>query len=160
MKRTDILNNEFEVECIGCALADKSFVPIGGIIKETENFILHQDPEIPIKGFLIIASKQHIKSIAQLSKSQALEFFELCYDARKALLSFDDITDCNLIQEERGHFHFWIFPKYKWMNDLFENSLSSLRPIMKYAKENLKTEQNINEIETHVERIKSLLNEK
>jgi len=159
MKRTDILNNEFEFDCIGCALVNNSLIPIGGIIKETDNFILHQDPEIPIKGFLIIASKQHIKSIAQLSKAQALEFFELCYDARMALLSFGDITECCLIQEERsGHFHFWILPRYMWMNDLFENSLSSIRPIMKYAKENLKTEENIKNIKFCVERLKMLLN--
>ena len=160
MKRTDILDNVFEVDCIGCALANKNLIPIGGIIKETDNFILHQDPEIPIKGFLIIASKQHIKSITQLSKSQALEFFELCYDARMALLSFDDIIECNLIQEERsGHFHFWILPRYTWMNELFENSLSSIRPIMKYARENLKSKENIEDIKKCIERLKLLLNE-
>ena len=160
MLRKDKINKEFEAECIGCALASKSLIPIGGIIKETENFILHQDPEVPIKGFLIIASKQHIKSISQLSKSQALELFELCYDARIALLSFDNIIECNLIQEERsGHFHFWILPKYKWMNDLFDNSLSSIRLIMKYAKENLITDQNIKDIEICVERLKLMLNE-
>ena len=160
MIRKDILNNEFEVECIGCALVNKILTPIGGIIKETENFILHQDPEIPIKGFLIIASKQHIKSITQLSKLQALEFFELCYETRRALLSFEDIIECDLIQEEKGHFHFWIFPKYKWMNDLFENSLTSIRAIMGYAKENLKTEQNIKEIVEYVELLKLFLNKR
>lgn len=160
MRVEDLFNNEFEVDCIGCALAAKTFLPIGGIIKETENFILHQDPEIPIKGFLIIASKQHLKSIAQLSKQQALEFFELCYDARKALLSFTDILECTLIQEERSeHLHFWLMPKYAWMNELFENSLSHIRPILKYAKENLKTEKNIKEIITYVEQLKMLLNE-
>ena len=159
MKVTDILNNHFEVECIGCAMADKSLSSVGGIIKETENFIVQQDLEVPIKGFLIIASKQHIKSIAELPKSQALEFFGLCHDARTALLSFGDIIECTLIQEERSrHFHFWILPRYKWMNDLFENSLSSIRPIMKYAKENLKTEQNIRDIKLCVERLKSLMN--
>lgn len=156
IKVTDIFNNEFEVECIGCALVDKSLVPIGGIIKETENFILHHDPEVPIKGFLIIASKRHIKSISQLQKPQAIEFFELCYDARAALSSFEDITDCTFIQEERSeHFHFWILPRYKWMDELFDNSLSSIRPIMKYAEENLKTEKNISEIKMYVEHLKN-----
>ncbi|MDR2531638.1 MAG: HIT family hydrolase [Oscillospiraceae bacterium] len=160
MEGTDLLGNYFKVECIGCALADKSLVPVGGIIKETENFILHHDPEVPIKGFLIIASKQHIKSITQLSKPQAIEFFELCYKARVALSSFEDIDECALIQEERSsHFHFWILPKYKWLNDLFDNSLSSLRPIMKYAEENLKTEKNIEDIKMCVERLKLILNE-
>ena len=155
MKVTDILNNYFEVECIGCALANKRLVPIGGIIKETENFILVQDIEVPIKGFLIISSKRHIKSVTQLSKSQAVEFFELCCDARIALSSFEDIVECSLIQEERsGHFHLWIFPRYEWMNGLFENSLPSIRQIMKYAEKNMKTEENIKEIESCIERIK------
>ena len=68
MKMTDVLSNELEIDCIGCAIADKSLIPVGGHVKETDNFILHQDPEVPIKGFLIIASKRHIKSIAQLVK--------------------------------------------------------------------------------------------
>ena len=46
MKRTDILSKDFETECIGCAIINKSLVPIGGIIKETESFILHHDPEV------------------------------------------------------------------------------------------------------------------
>jgi len=160
MKGTDLLGNDFDVECIGCALVNKTLIPIGGIIKETEKFILHHDPEVPIKGFLIITSKQHIKSITQLSKQQAIEFFELCYEARLALSSFEDIIECALIQEDRSsHFHFWILPKYKWLNDLFDNSLSSIRPIMKYAEKNLKTEKNIEDIKTCVKRLKLLLNE-
>ncbi|MCL2194449.1 MAG: HIT family hydrolase [Oscillospiraceae bacterium] len=156
MKITDVLNREYEVDCIGCALVDGSVTPIGGIIKETENFILHQDPEVPLKGFLVIATKQHVRSIAQLSKSQALEFFALCYDARKALKSLDNTIECTLIQEERsGHFHAWLFPRQRWMDGLFDNSLSSIRPIMKYAEANLKTEENIREIETCVEQLKS-----
>jgi len=160
MRGKDILGNDFDVECIGCALVNKTLVPIGGIIKETESFILHHDPEVPIKGFLIIASKQHIKSITQLSKLQAVEFIELCYEARTALLSFDDINECSLIQEERsGHFHFWILPKYQWMNNLFDNSLSSIRPIMKYAEENLKSEKIFYDIQKFVEQLRLLLSE-
>ena len=159
MKRKDILNNEYEVECIGCALGDKRLIPIGGIIQETERFILHQDPDIPIKGFLIIASKQHVKSIAELSDVEAQEFFALCHRARRALLSFEDILGCTLIQEERGHLHLWIFPEYAWMCDLFDDSLSSVRPILAYAREHLRTEENIKEIVAYVERLKHLLNE-
>ncbi|MCL2704384.1 MAG: HIT family hydrolase [Defluviitaleaceae bacterium] len=160
MKGTDILGNDFDVECIGCALSDNTLVPVGGIIKETDNFILLQDIEVPIKGFLVIASKQHIKSFIELPKPQAVEFFKLCYDARAALGNFEDINDCTFIQEERsGHFHFWILPKYKWMNDLFDDSISSIRPIMKYAEKNLKSEENIEDIQKCVERLKLLLNE-
>ncbi|MCL2199378.1 MAG: HIT family hydrolase [Defluviitaleaceae bacterium] len=155
MKITDVFGHEFDVDCIGCSLVCREIVPVGGIIKETKNFILHQDPEVPIKGFLVIASKQHIKSITDLFEAQAIEFFELLYHARTALLSFEDILECTFIQEERsGHFHFWLFPRYQWMNDLFENSLSSVRAIMKYAEANMKTKENIEGIVACAERLR------
>ena len=154
----DILGNNHEMDCIGCAIADGSFVPIGGLIKETENFVLVHDPEVPIKGFLVINSKRYIKSITQLTKQQAAELFELCYKARTALLTFDDIIECTLIQEERsGHFHFWILPRYAWMDGLFKNSLSTIREMMRYAAENYKTDNNINEIKSCIDKLKQIL---
>ncbi|MCL2323738.1 MAG: HIT family hydrolase, partial [Oscillospiraceae bacterium] len=155
----DALNGKWTVKCIGCAIVSKEVTPIGGLIKETQNFVLHQDPEIPIKNFLIIAAKKHIKSIVELSTEQNVELFDLCYKARKALLSFKDITDCKLIQEEQsGHFHLWILPRYGWMNEKFDNSLTFVRPIMKYARENHKTQDNLNEIVTSVERLRKIMN--
>jgi len=145
--------------CVGCALGDKSLAPPGGILKETENFILHQDPLVPIKGFLIVASKRHIRSVAALSQAEASEFFTLCHSARCALAALEDVTGCTLIQEERGHLHLWIFPKYAWMDDLFEDSLSSIRPILAYAKEHLQTEETMREVIACAERLRVLLNE-
>ena len=146
------------MECMGCALANGSLVPVGGIIKETEHFILHQDVEVPIKGFLVIASKRHIKSVADMAKDEAVEFMELLYDARKALLSVEGIIECTFIQEERsGHFHFWLFPRYEWMDGLFKNSLTTVREIMKYAEENMNTAENIKDIEINSECMKENL---
>lgn len=155
----DILGNKWEQKCLACSMTNGDATPPGGIIKKTENFILQQDLETPIKGFMVITSKKHIKSITQLTKDQSLELFELCYDTRQALLSLQDCIECTLIQEERSsHFHIWIFPRYEWMNDLFENSISSIRPIMKYAKENLKTQINIDEIMFIVNQLRTILN--
>ena len=133
--------------------------PPGGMIAETENFLLHQDPLVPIKGFLIAASKRHIRSVAALSQAEASEFFALCHSARCALAALEDVTGCTLIQEERGHLHLWIFPHYAWMDELFDGSLSSVRPIMAYAREHLKTEANVRELLACVERLKQILNE-
>jgi diadenosine tetraphosphate (Ap4A) HIT family hydrolase len=73
---------------------------------ETQNFILHQDPEIPIKGFLIVAAKRHIRSMAELSQDEAQELFGLVYRARLALRRLGDIREVTVIQEERSaHFH-------------------------------------------------------
>lgn len=159
MDIVDISGKEWSVNCIGCAMAAKTFIPPGNIIKETQNFILSQDPEVPIKGFLIISSKKHIKSIIELTPEEAKELFELCYSSRSSLAQIDDIIECTLIQEERSnHFHMWILPRYKWMNDLFSSSLIDIRAIMKYAKENLKTPDNIDDILNTVGILRGILN--
>lgn len=157
---TDILNREWSCQCIGCAIASGEVLSPGGIIAETKNFILHQDPEIPIKGFLIIASKSHIRSISQLTSEESQELFDLVYRARIALNSIADIKEVTIIQEERsGHFHLWLLPRYQWMNEQFANSLSTVREIMVYSKNNLKSKENIESILLEVEKIRKILND-
>jgi len=151
----DILNNEWSCKCIGCSIGNGEVNPPGGLIAETKNFVLHQDPEVPIKGFLIIASKKHIQSIAQITPEEASELFDLIYRARLAMKATVGINEVSIIQEERsGHFHLWLLPRHEWMNDKFANSLSSIREMMNYAKENLKTKDNIDEIIFVVNKLK------
>jgi diadenosine tetraphosphate (Ap4A) HIT family hydrolase len=157
---TDILNREWTCQCIGCSIASGEVLSPGGIIAETKNFRLDQDPEIPIKGFLIISSKSHIRSISQLSSEESRELFDLVYRARIALNSIADIKEVTIIQEERsGHFHLWLLPRYEWMNERFINSLSTVREIMAYSKNNLKSEENIENILLEVEKIRKILND-
>lgn len=152
----DFMNNQWNCECIGCSIGNGEIVPPGGIIIDTENFVLHQDPEVPIRGFLIIASKKHIKSISELSLEESTELFELVYKARLAMKNIVDINEVTIIQEERsGHFHIWLLPRYEWMIDKFGNSLSTVREIMNYSKENLKTKDNIEEILSVISKLKN-----
>lgn len=143
----DIFGKEWDCKCIGCSIGNGEIIPPGEIIKSTENFVLHQDPEIPIKAFLIIASKKHIKSISELTCKESQELFDLVYRARMALKSIEDIKEVAIIQEERSkHFHLWLLPRYEWMDEKYNNSLSTVREILSYAKENLKTKENITDI--------------
>lgn len=154
----DILNRKWECRCVGCSIASGEITPPGGKIAETRNFVLHQDPEIPIKAFLIVAAKSHIKSLSELNSEEAKELFELVYRARIAQESIEDIKEISIIQEERsGHFHLWLLPRYEWMDEKFENSLASVREIMAYARQNLKTKRNIEDILAAVEKIKKLM---
>lgn len=151
----DIMNNEWTCNCIGCSIGNGSISPPGGLIAETKNFVVHQDPEVPIKGFLIIATKKHIKSIVQLSQDESAELFNLVYRARLGINKIKGIIEVTIIQEERsGHFHLWLLPRYSWMNERFQNSLSSIRDIMSYAKENLKSKENIEEVIAAVDKLK------
>lgn len=143
----DILGKEWNCKCIGCSIGNGEMIPPGGRIESTENFVLHQDPEIPIKAFLIIACKKHIKSISELCYEESRELFDLVYRARMALNSIEEIKEVSIIQEERSsHLHIWLLPKYEWMNEKFENSLSTVRDMLSYAKNNYKTEENIADI--------------
>jgi diadenosine tetraphosphate (Ap4A) HIT family hydrolase len=154
----DILGKEWNCKCIGCSIGTGEITPPGEVIISTENFVLHQDPEIPIKGFLIIASKKHFKSISELTLEESQELFDLVYRARRALTIIKDIKEVSIIQEERsGHFHLWLFPRYEWMDEEFENSLSTVRQILFYAKDKYKIEENIADILETVEIIRDYM---
>jgi diadenosine tetraphosphate (Ap4A) HIT family hydrolase len=161
MKIKDILNQQWDCKCIGCSIGNGEMIPPGGILINTTNFVLHQDPEIPISAFLIIASKKHIKSISELTYEESQELFDLVYRGRMALKSIEGIKEVSIIQEERsGHFHLWLLPRYEWMDDKFENSLSAVRDILSYAKSHHKTEENIADILLTIDMIKNILENK
>jgi diadenosine tetraphosphate (Ap4A) HIT family hydrolase len=150
------MNKAWSCKCIGCSIGTGEINPPGGIITETKNFVLHQDPEVPIKGFLIIASKKHIQSIAQITPEESSELFDLVYRSRLAMKNTVNINEVTIIQEERsGHFHIWLLPKYEWMIDRFGNSLSTIREMMQYTKENLKAKDNIEEVLSVVSKLKA-----
>ena len=154
----DFMNNEWKSECIACEIGKGNIIPPGGIIYETDNFFIQQDLETPLKGFLVIVSKKHLKSIAQLSLDEVTELTYLIYKSRFALNEISDIKEVVIIQEERSnHFHVWLFPRYNWMNDLFENSLTDIRKIMQYAKSNMNNEKNIKEVLSTADFLRNLL---
>lgn len=158
MSIKDILGREWDCKCIGCGIGKGEVIPPGGIILDTKNFVLHQDPEIPIKGFLIIASKKHIRSISELNYVEAQELFDLVYKARMAQKSLKDIKEVSIIQEERsGHFHLWLLPRYKWMDEIFEDSLSTVREIMSYARDNYRSESDTKAIINAVKQIRKVI---
>lgn len=158
MSIIDILGREWTCECVGCSIGNSEIIPPGGIILETRNFVLHQDPEIPIKGFLIITAKKHIKSIKELNYNEAQELFDLVYKARMAQKSIKDIKEVSIIQEERSeHLHLWLFPRYKWMDEIFENSLKTVRDVMNYARENFSDESDTKTIINAVKQIRKVI---
>jgi diadenosine tetraphosphate (Ap4A) HIT family hydrolase len=158
MNITDIQNIHYTCDCVGCAIAAGEIVPPGGLIYESEHFVLHQDPEVPVRGFLIIASKRHIQSIAMMSASEAAELFSLLYRARLAQQQSGQIREIRIIQEERsGHFHLWLLPWETWMDEKFPNSLASVREMMRDAKANRRTEEILHEILAEVDAIKACI---
>ena len=141
MNRKDILGNEIKSECVGCAIVRGEVKLPGGIIYDGESIILAADPEIPIPGFLIITSKRHIQSFAELTVDERTEIGNTITITERAIKDLKIAETVTLVQEERSkHFHIWIFPNQEWMLEKFGYGLQYLREINAYARENASDE--------------------
>lgn len=137
MNRKDILGNEIKSECVGCAIVRGEVNLPGGIIYDGESIILAADPEIPIPGFLIITSKRHIQSFAELTVDERAEIGNTIAIAERAIKDLKIAETVTLVQEERSkHFHIWIFPNQEWMLEKYGYGLQYLRDINAFAKDN------------------------
>lgn len=144
----DIHGNKKVVECIGCAIQDGIMNRVGGGVT-TRHFDAHQDIEIPIPGFVILASRRHILSVEEFTDEERKDFIDTLCRVRKAMRQALGIQTVYLIQEEdtSDHFHLWIFPRYEWMTEKFGRKIQSVRPIMEYARENMKTPDNLQKVQ-------------
>jgi len=152
---------EKEINCIGCALQKGEIECVGETVAETNNFDVQQDYEIPIPGFMILASKKHLKGIEDFNESERKEYIDFLYKIRKAMTDVLNVEYVYIIQEEdtiaeSSHFHVWLFPRFDWMNK-FGRGVKSVKPIMEYARENMKTKNNLDEVKKAALKIKSIL---
>jgi diadenosine tetraphosphate (Ap4A) HIT family hydrolase len=132
MKTTDFLGNEWDIDCMGCAVGGEAMPVPGGFIQRTEYFCVHQDPFISLPGFLVIASLRHIQSISEMQTPEFEEHSSLIRKAHHAIKAVTGIEFLTLIQEEYSiHFHSWFFP---WTKGVIEQygrpSLAKIREIM------------------------------
>jgi diadenosine tetraphosphate (Ap4A) HIT family hydrolase len=156
MKTKDFLGNEWNLDCMGCAVANQTMPVPGGILRKTQYFCVHQDPLIPLPGFLVIASLRHIRSISEMD---SLEYEELSYLIRSihhAIKEAVRIEYLTIVQEESSiHFHLWFFP---WTRDVIEqygpSSLTKIREIMADQRENTMSGTAWEELKKSINRIK------
>ena len=153
---TDVSGNIVEVDCIGCAIAQNVVEVRGGSVINNEYFDVSQDFEVPIPGFMIIATKRHLSSIDEFTPEEANEFTRILQTTRKLQRDVLGIDSVYLHQEEdtSDHFHVWMFPSYDWMQEKFGSKIESVRPIMDYARFELKTKENLAELDKSVEQLR------
>jgi diadenosine tetraphosphate (Ap4A) HIT family hydrolase len=162
MTRTrDFLGQEWNIECMGCAVANGTISVPGGIIQKTDHFVVHQDPLIPLPGFLVIASLRHIQSMAEMTNREDEEFAHLLKTTHHAIKEMTKIEHLTIIQEESSiHFHMWFFP---WTNAVVEKfgppSLSKIRDIMVDLRKQILTQLEWKELEKSINGIKALISE-
>ncbi|MSU75125.1 MAG: diadenosine tetraphosphate hydrolase [Candidatus Magasanikbacteria bacterium] len=107
-------------------------------IVATKLFDVHQDWEVPISGFFIIAAVRKIKSISEFTDEETSEFINLIRAIRAGMRDVLAIQEVYLFQnEDTEHgFHLWMLPRHAWM-EKFGKKIQSVRPIINYAKENM-----------------------
>lgn len=149
-------DEKIKTECLGCAMNSGILDFSRGEIIKTKYFNAHQDFEIPISGFIIIASKRHVDSIQEFSKEELFELAELMQKTRICMKRVLKIQKIFIFQNENSehHFHIWLFPRYKWMNK-FGNKMSSIPKIIKHAKQNMKNSREISQIKKSVEKLRA-----
>ena len=134
-KAINILGEEIEFDCMGCDIANHKLVPPGGYIYENSFINVCADPEIPIKGFLVLGIKKHIKSITEMTNNERINLITVLNDSINAIKKAGVAEEVLLIQEERAvHFHIWIVPMHDWMNEIGK-SVKNVRKFIEYSKE-------------------------
>lgn len=146
-----------KISCLACA-REKGEVSLGNIVK-SKYFDAHQDYEIPIPGFIIISSRRHIQSVDEFNDAEQKDFINFLCKIRSAMRKALSVKTVYLFQAEdtTHHFHVWIIPRYDWMKKKFGTKIESVRPIVKYAKENFRTKTNLAKIDNSTRKLKSCL---
>jgi diadenosine tetraphosphate (Ap4A) HIT family hydrolase len=161
MKTTDFLGNEWEFNCMGCAISNRAMLVPGGFIQHTRNLVLHQDPLIPLPGFLVIASCRHIQSIIDMTDTEYQELSRLIRSAPRAIKEVTRIEFLTLVQEENSmHFHLWFFP---WAREVIHRygqpALTKIREILADYRKGPLDQAEWKKLELSIEQIKARMAE-
>lgn len=157
---SDYKGFNLDTNCIGCA-REQGKISQNDTILRTKYFDAHQDFEIPIPGFIIVSTRRHIQSIDEFTEEEKNNFVEVITKVRKALRDVLKIEVVYLYQEEdtSHHFHLWIFPRYDWM-EKFGKKIQSVRPIMEYAKKEMKTDENLKIVQQSLKTLRNFISDK
>jgi diadenosine tetraphosphate (Ap4A) HIT family hydrolase len=134
--------------CPGCAYARHEFSLPCGIAYENEKFILSQDWELPIVGFMVLSPKRHIDKLEELSSDERNEMFDL---VNKTIIILRNNKICDRFdiifeEKERKHFHIWIMPRHEWMSNLVDDIINNIGDVFEYAKNNYRNDEVFKEI--------------
>ncbi len=157
-KVIDIFGKEIEFECMGCDIANHKLIPPGGYVYEDDFINVSADPEIPIKGFMVLGINKHIKSLNEMSETERINIMKILNKTISTIKKVNIAKEVLLIQEEKAnHFHIWIVPIHDWMNK-FGKNVKNIKEIIDYSKQNFNENQKI-ELLQAIEDIKIAFNE-
>lgn len=148
--------------CMGCTKSqntnNKNINP--GEIIRTKNFDISQDFELPINGFIVIGSIRHIESINEMTLQEKQELISLIDVVIESLKKLNVCKQYDVVWEEKdnNHFHVWLMPRHKYLLEAMGTNITKkIGELFTYAKENLRTEENLKSIFSTIESLKDTL---
>lgn len=140
-KVINIFGEEIEFECMGCDIANHKFIPPGGYVYEDDFINVSADPEIPIKGFMVLGINKHIKSMNDMTAYERNNIVDVLNKTIEVIKKINIAKEVLIIQEERAsHFHIWIVPLHDWMKE-YGKSVVNIKEIINYSKKSFNEEQ-------------------
>ena len=114
---TNFMGEEMVFEgCKSCAIGDHTITNLpGGYLYENEFINVTIDPEIPIRGFIVIGIKKHVDTTTKLTKDERMAIEEI---TNKVKLALEQLGARNILLFEDGfseHYRRWIIPSDDWM---------------------------------------------
>jgi diadenosine tetraphosphate (Ap4A) HIT family hydrolase len=142
--------------CPGCAYAKHEFELPCGLAYENDNFVLSQDWELPIDGFLIVSPKRHIEQLSELTDNERNEMFGIVNKTIKILRENNVCDRFEIIIEEKEnrHLHVWIMPRHEWMIELVDSIIDNIGVILEYAKTNFRNKDVYEKINNTIKIVK------
>ena len=139
----DIFGNEINFDCMGCDIANHKLIPPGGYVYEDDFINVSADPEIPIKGFMVLGINRHIRSLNEMTETERNDIMNILNKTIENIKKANIEKEVLLIQEERAsHFHIWIVPIHDWM-DKFGKNVRNIKEIIDYSKQNFDESQKV-----------------
>jgi len=98
--------------CLSCEIVSGRRISGGAPLYETECFHAHQDVAYPIPGCVIVASKRHFKSLAEMSSRETETFLPTVKAIRAAQAEIGiDVVYYFYNEDTKHHFNFWMVPR-------------------------------------------------
>lgn len=138
---TNFMNEEMIFEgCKSCAIGNHTITNLpGGYLYEDELINVTIDPEIPIKGFIVIGTQRHVATSTLMTRDERIRIEDI---TNKVKLALEFLGQKNILLFEDGfveHYRRWIIPSHDWMFQFGRGK--NLKQITMYARKNMTMDQ-------------------
>lgn len=153
---TNFMNEEMIFEgCKSCAIGNHTITNLpGGYLYEDDFINVTIDPEVPIRGFIVIGIKKHVATTTQLTRHERIQIEEI---TNKVKLALEYLGEKNILLFEDGfseHYRRWVIPSDDWMFQFGRGK--NLKQITTYARKNM-TDNQKKEILLFADKVKKFL---